>query len=81
MTERNIKTMINTINLYIWHCQYVLVFALKWTQYITSNLIKVTSNLMSASSIVYHGRNMCLFKIDSFLSKASVIICTASSYS
>ena len=65
MTARNIKTMINIINLHIWHCQYVLVFALKWTQYITSNLINVTSNLMSASSIVCHVRNMCLFKIDS----------------
>ena len=74
---RNMKTMINMINLHRWYWQYFFVFALKWSQYITSNQIKVTSNIMSASSIVCLVRNICLLRIHSFLSKASGIICIA----
>ena len=49
------------------------IFFLKWTQYITSNLIKVTGNLMSASSIVSPAKKS-LFRIYSFLSEVSVKI-------
>ena len=47
----------------------------------SSNLINVTNNLISVSIIVYPVSNICLFRIDSIVSKAYVIICIASSYS